>query len=346
MLKNLGRMAFPLSLISLLVFTACENEKAALEAEAQLAKIGVNVTVDPEVPVSSMELLVRDLIAMSGNQSAIVRGDLRAQRLFTPNKGDSPISYLNTRLKAFMPAVDDAELSSRCTFPKELKYTAFFGGGEEPAQEPSRPAEAPESSAKAEMGAANIGTAVWLLSAVNEAEVSCRVGKKLFPIQGSRAGLMMFGPGYKEAEKIIGPLKLKLPTELRQSILVHEARHSDCPTGLTPSDIEVARASRNGKEFDENYRNRRCGHLHTRCPKGHALAGLAACDDFVYGAYYFGAVYTAAAMTYHRNSPEDAKRIIKHSSLLSASAADSFGRLLVDAEAGPLDLSSKDSVQR
>ncbi|MCM2321676.1 MAG: hypothetical protein NDJ90_00260 [Oligoflexia bacterium] len=323
---------------SALALVACNNEEAAKLTEARLSEVGVHVKIDPTLAPPMMELLANDFITLTRTQDQIARADSRAREIFSTHEGGTVLKYLNTRLRYFMPAASDEFLLQRCTLPRELRYSDFLGGEEEPSGMLT-------AAAKSEMGAANIGAAVWLLAVVNDLQVSCRIGDTEFPVDGTRAGLMMFGPGYKAAEKIIGPLKIKLPPEYRQAILVHEARHSDCPSGLTEDDIAVARASRNGSEFDRNYAGRQCGHLHKLCPAGHSLEGIAACDDVVYGAYYMGAVFSAAAASYLGDTDDGRSGIISKASIMSASAADSFGRLLVDAENGKLELGSTSEVR-
>jgi hypothetical protein len=319
---------------------ACDGEKSARETENQLSQIGLAVKVDPQLSTHIMELLIKDLQALAGNQNELAHADERAEKIFDTKNGGTILSYLNARLHYFMPNSGDEDLYTRCTLPRKLRYEDFlFNSGSE-----SLGINTFKKEEKGEMGAANMGAAVWLLAVVNDLSVSCRVGATEFPINGTRTGLMMFGPGYKEKEKLIGPLKMKLPPEYRQSILVHEARHSDCPTGLTEDDLEVARNSHNMKEFDREFKGRRCGHVHTFCPAGHALEGEAACDDVPYGAYYFGAVYSAAGSSYLKTTREGSKGIISPASIMSAVAADSFGRLMTDPETGKLDLGSTSEI--
>lgn len=67
------------------------------------------------------------------------------------------------------------------------------------------------------------------------------------------------------------------PREGRVSILVHEARHSDCPSGYGEAD---------------------CGFSHRECTSGD-MAGLPACDDSFWGPYAMGALYLKATQNNH-----------------------------------------------
>ncbi len=63
--------------------------------------------------------------------------------------------------------------------------------------------------------------------------------------------------------------------------LVHEARHSQCTGGLPNILVKWFRSEIGG----EDPPSRKCGHSHIKCPPGHDLAGIYACDYEPWGAY-------------------------------------------------------------
>ena len=87
-------------------------------------------------------------------------------------------------------------------------------------------------------------------------------------------GLIVFGKQYGFRDDSI----------YRIATLVHEARHSDCPNGLTID--QVLRIQEQGgpdaprEQLDPELRDAiaKCGFMHEACPAGHELAGLLACE--------------------------------------------------------------------
>jgi hypothetical protein len=316
-----------------------KNASTARQTEAALNQLGMNVKVDTRLDSDISKLLLKDFKNLKTRD--LKSGDPEHQKefaaLFGGNDGQAVIQYLSKRLHGFIPNESDSEMMNRCTFGGELKYMSFL----------SDPSEGEKmKKAGGEVGAANLGSAFYYISAVNEVPVSCKVGDSLIPIRSTRAGLMVFGPGYKEKETVLWPFKVKIPAPYRQSILVHEARHSDCPGGLPRSGIEVARHSLDLSEFDRKFENRQCGHLHKLCPDWHPFAGLAACDDVAYGSYYFGGVFAESVSDVSKLHPDPDGGLIEEWSLMKTIAVDAFGRLtysrddLQSGKLGELDLSS------
>lgn len=88
----------------------------------------------------------------------------------------------------------------------------------------------------------------------------------------------------------------------RLNVLVHEARHSDCPIEITSADVRA---------YEKNPKTnvgalRGCGHLHQKCREGHdyAKAQVEACDSNPWGAYGVSAVF-AAKMSRCENCSEE-----------------------------------------
>lgn len=138
---------------------------------------------------------------------------------------------------------------------------------------------------KKRLAAANIGTLFWLNSLASGRVMRIQVGDRIIPITSSRVGLLMLGSGYMGSQILNGE-SVPIPSTLRQAILVHEARHSDCTGGLNRSQLQTWE---NGDESLE------CGHTHAVCPSG-SFKGIAACDDRPWGAYAIGVIYAKALL--------------------------------------------------
>ncbi|HEX4923434.1 MAG TPA: hypothetical protein VFV50_05090 [Bdellovibrionales bacterium] len=146
------------------------------------------------------------------------------------------------------------------------------------------------------VGAANIGTMVWYLSLLEREPVTVRVANYTVNVTSSRVGLMMFGEGYRKYVEGADEPGLEYPAELRNMILIHEARHSDCTGGVRQSDLEVMRRAKNSKDFEKSYTRWTCGHLHRTCPEYHEYEGKRVCDRGEWGAYAIGAIYARAVL--------------------------------------------------
>jgi hypothetical protein len=144
-------------------------------------------------------------------------------------------------------------------------------------------------------GAANLGMQFWLQGLLDNTTFSLTLANgQNVPIASSRAGVMLFGPAYAEEIEMNGS-KLRLSVASRQSILVHEARHSDCNGGISQADISRARQAQSYAKFFDGLQARKCGHLHSLCRTG-SLQGLPACDAETWGSYGIQAVFLEAAL--------------------------------------------------
>lgn len=136
---------------------------------------------------------------------------------------------------------------------------------------------APSDENKAVTIATNIGTAVWLETIAQRRGISFFANNTALAVDDPRIGIIKLGKAYTVFDEKTGR---PLNTVARTSILVHEARHSDCTGGLSDRDF-VNLASGQLPE------NRSCGHLHTICATGD-YEGLPACDGKPWGAYALG----------------------------------------------------------
>ncbi|MEN9529024.1 MAG: hypothetical protein RI932_897 [Pseudomonadota bacterium] len=125
--------------------------------------------------------------------------------------------------------------------------------------------------------ATNIGTAVWLETIAQRRSINFFTNNTSIQVNDPRIGIIKLGRAYSIFDESNGR---PLNTVARTSILVHEARHSDCTGGLSDRDfLNLA----SGQLPD----NRSCGHLHTICASGD-YEGLPACDGKQWGAYALG----------------------------------------------------------
>ncbi len=180
--------------------------------------------------------------------------------------------------------------------------------------------------------AANLGTLGWFISlAMQPKETVFRFGETILPIQESRVGVVQLGRIYSK-RRFLGLGEAKLPSIVRISTLVHEARHSDCTGGVTMGQVEAL--LNQGVVLNPS-----CGHLHGECPAGHDLAGITACDTHAWGAYAVGAVFSAWVERSCTSCTE------KERQASYADALDSISRVvpieaMLNGEAGLPDMSS------
>ena len=159
-------------------------------------------------------------------------------------------------------------------------------------------------------------------------QIGFRFGDRVLELDSSHVGIIQLGAGYKEKFA---------PSIVRQSTLIHEARHSDCTGGIKRSVLDDLLKG----IFPENSS---CGHLHVKCPAGHDYAGYMACDKGAWGAYAVEAVYGSVISKTCTNCSETEKQI----ALISA--LDSVSRVLVlddmlAGRLGPPDMTSSGVIE-
>ncbi|HVJ66182.1 MAG TPA: hypothetical protein VM901_13070 [Bdellovibrionota bacterium] len=103
---------------------------------------------------------------------------------------------------------------------------------------------------------------------------------RFLPLDDSRVGLVSLGKSFFQ---ISHPLPA-VEHLARMSLLVHEARHSDCTHGIRRSDLKKMIM---GIEASD----KTCGQVHVVCPEGHDYAGVHACDASPWGAYAVDSVF-------------------------------------------------------
>lgn len=176
-----------------------------------------------------------------------------AEFAFGQSGGNGILKYLDERIGHIIGP--DASIDSR------FSYTANTASDE----------------TKAVTIATNIGMAVWLETIAQRRNISFFTNNSSVAVNDPRIGIIKLGRAYSVFNEVTGR---PLNTVARTSVLVHEARHSDCTGGLSNQDFQRLSAG----ELPEN---RSCGHLHTICESGD-YKGLAACDGREWGAYALG----------------------------------------------------------
>jgi len=124
-----------------------------------------------------------------------------------------------------------------------------------------------------------------MLSAANPASpspIGTPEGRNLTN-DSARVGIIQFGEYFSDSTDGL----------FRIGTVAHEARHSDCPSGISAAQLgQIRNDTSNFFDYIGN-----CAFPHAKCPAGHQLAGIAACDSGDgWGAYsvevaFFGRVY-------------------------------------------------------
>ena len=264
------------------------------------------------------------------------------QSIFNGFTGTDIRAYMDTRIHSFFSQYDVAHMPE----PTASELSGVKQSG--PLDE----------NAKAVVGASNIGALAWFQTLfVNRPLTFVIAGQTIQPTS-SRVGLMMIGPGYDRVQQRADGTIFRFPLEYRQSILIHEARHSDCTGGITQSAIDEARMTGDFNDFLQATQATDCAHLHAICPSWHSLHGLAGCDDRPWGAYAVQSTYAFALM---QKAKVQNDVVLKN--VMEFSAADAATRLLyvIDAtdakhvphisrlwtgQFGPADMSSSGVINQ
>ncbi len=254
---------------------------------------------------SPKQLVAMDLESLkSVDEDAIDDYDRSARGLFSRIYGGTSATairnYLDARIRYYL---SQEELQALVVSPSHFTNDRWMSDG--------------SNVFGAEMGAANIGTALWLSGLVDGVPVSVTHAGQIINVDSARTGLMLIGPGYRYTLNVRGQTVV-LPSAYREGILLHEARHSDCTGGITQDDLSVLRSSRSMRETDRRFQAKACGHLHTYCPLGHEYEGLLACDDHPWGPYAVQYIFVRALASSYSGVDR---------AVMDANAADLLSRL-------------------
>lgn len=217
--------------------------------------------------------------------------------IFGGSTSKDVLNFIDDRVSIIVPFGFDPELSQLISTENDSDNTSAVDDRKD--EEKATVAE-------------NLGVAFWLASVVeNIPSLRMKLGNSYLSLNSPRVGIVKLGKHYTEFDQFT-----------RMSTWVHEARHSDCTGGLSDSQINSVRKSKDPKVAQ----NWTCGHLHTICPKGHLYEGFAACDNSDWGAYAVGAVFGDMVGSDCLNCTAEQKEIAMSYSL------DSWNRVL-NAEA-------------
>jgi hypothetical protein len=198
-------------------------------------------------------------------------------KIFGGTSNENVNEYLDTRLHYYVGDEDTGSLN-----PPDLDEKPWNKGELNLNQ---------DSTAKGTLGAFNYGMSLWMDAILSNTSASFTLNGKTEPIDSPRVGIVVLGPGYTDVVQGDDGHFYRLPMEFRLSLLVHEARHSDCTGGMNQAQINTVKAFTNSTQYIEYFQNGTCGHMHTICPPSHEFHGLAACDLQAWGAYAIQAEY-------------------------------------------------------
>ncbi|MBY0386072.1 hypothetical protein K2X05_13015 [bacterium] len=144
---------------------------------------------------------------------------------------------------------------------------------------------------------ANIGAGLAIAEYSENLEIKIHLPTGAMDIGSLRLGLVALTKYYSVIPTQDGK-EISVPLDGRVSVLVHEGRHSDCPSGFSSDN---------------------CGFMHRKCTSGPA-AGYPACDNSYWGPYALGGLYLKSALAKYRSSSMDYR-------IIQALMDDSFSRL-------------------
>lgn len=292
--------------------TACDDDDSDIPHAADVYK-RMSVKLDSELTHDEKALLTEDLYQTMQYDLGGVDPKSVFAKAFGGVKTDNVVDYLDARINYILP--------------QKVKLNSRLGVAE------TVDADQPTDD-KIYTVALNVGTVLWFEALAKlPQKIEFTIDGDKIPLESSRVGIIQLGEGYtlKKDDDYI------FPQVIRVSTLVHEARHSDCTGGALASDL--ARIIKG--ELPSSHA---CGHLHVRCPEGHAYEGSFACDAEAWGAYSIEAVYDLALMKTCKNCSTADKKMAE------IAAADSLSRVLIPLEdlyngkAGAPDMSSSNLI--
>ncbi len=237
----------------------------------------------------NLALVATDLEALkyfsAKSMGPSLRGTNRFKQVFGGFSGAHVRKFVDERVKYFL-SIDDLWSGTRSSSQSS----------QEAAKQPGWTRTDNAEQMQSHVGASNYGVQVWLQSLINRtpAAVLLKSGK-IISVRSSRVGIMLIGPAYNAGMSNQMGSIVPFPQEYRQSILIHEARHSDCVGGVTQEDLVMARGATSYSEFMERFKSKRCGHLHSLCTEGD-YQGFPACDSMLWGSYGIQALYLEAVL--------------------------------------------------
>lgn len=289
--------------IGLLVVGCGELKENKISPEFSGEKLNVRLDIRLEPSLTALEIgtLRSDFAKIEGMGLAALQGSDFA-KIFKGTGSASVLRYIDERVNLFV--------SEGMAIEKKLRYLnsdAYFpsGFGSE--------GSTPPSDDKPLTVATNIGAHIWILSQKENRRIGYLSENGSVPVNSTRVGIVQLGKAYTQLHNgtnIIDQI-------YRSTVLVHEARHSDCTGGFT-SDPEVVLADDNTPA-----KEKACAHRHVTCPSWHSYAGTAACDLHPWGAYAVGGVFASEVAKGCSTCSEFERQ------LAAQAAADSWSRVLI-----------------
>lgn len=296
MIKNLGLFLFAFSLLTL----SCSHDDAQ----------------DPNQAIRALAQNDHDTIASS--VSGFYELDSRMQdsirSFFGGSNGSDFQHFLDNRIHYF---ITQDELNS-------IKDNSLHGrlGSSSPT---NGSLDKDLKDANVQVAATNIGVVLWLTAAVEgERNLHFSFRSQDLVLDNPRVGLMLIGEGYHLSIQKKDGSTYFFPAAYRQSILIHEARHSDCPSGLNQTDLQFIKSKSSLRELTESFTKMTCGNLHSYCPESHEYKNLPACDRMTWGAYSAGAMFASLGAKSASTSID--RRVME------LVAADQLSRVLIDTD--------------
>jgi hypothetical protein len=280
---------------------------------------GCGTQQDPDVNNPQKKLLTNDLQELSSyDNSGAVALDQQANGIFTQvfggTSGADLTSYLNTRIHYYVDKDEDITVS-----PSDYSVKGWT------------------EDQNATENAENISIEYWILGLINNVTVSFEFQDQTVNVTSARTGIVILDDGYSDKVQFNGA-EVDAPSFYRQSILLHEARHSDCTGGLSEGQLNSISRDESSTEFSAHGDAGHCGHLHVVCPDGSDYAGLFACDNETYGAYGVQDIFLRAAQLQITADGEN-------HTLVDAMEIDAYSRLINDTSSSDYpDMSSSDIV--
>jgi hypothetical protein len=300
-------------LILVLAFAAYSAALQACWIPTIVSYRGVQAKLDPQMTPSERKALEMDVTRFLQVDIALPAQSL-AGRTFQGENLDAVIGFIDERVRFVLSSTSKIE---------DRLYMATLKSFTAPAM----------------TGALNVGTAYFFESlGLLQREGSFAMFKAfdgtMTPVLSPRVGIVQLGDLYR-SEAFLASKDLSL---MRMGILVHEARHSDCTGGLAQSDL-------NRLATGARPESKSCGHSHVPCGPGHEFAGLYACENQPWGAYFTGAVYNGALAETCEGCTEYERQIalIDHYDSTSRIAPATL-KAMLDGSLGMPDMSHREVV--
>lgn len=214
--------------------------------------------------------------------------------IFAEKSNEAVASFVRARSKVFM-TMSEAEHLHFDPEIDSLTDIAFLRRS--PTPQPEKGERSPSPLA------ANLSRYLFSAGAVNNIPIRIRGPRFETSVTSTRSGLIMVADDYRggliwmAGAHNLSPAERSVRQRVeqihRQSLLVHEARHSDCPGGFDAATIRQAKRAVDHEHFLA-LTNNTCGNPHDRCQMG-VYRGYDACERSAWGSYAVQLVFLMEA---------------------------------------------------